>query len=109
MKLFIILGNQLFHPGYLKDFKDHTFYMAEDYDLCTYEKHHKLKILLFLSSMRSFRDELKSKNFKIIYEDMNSKFKTPYVKKLEKIIKDKKIKEVSFFEIEDKKSSIFNL
>ena len=102
MKLFIILGNQLFSPSYLKDFKDHIFYMSEDYDLCTYEKHHKLKILLFLSSMRSFRDELKSKNLKIIYEDINSKFKTSYVKKLEKVIKDKKIKEVSFFEIEDK-------
>jgi len=102
MKLFIILGNQLFNPNYLKDFKNHIFYMAEDYDLCTYEKHHKLKILLFLSSMRSFRDELKSKKFKIIYEDIDSKFKTSYEKKLEKIIKDKKIKEVSFFEIEDK-------
>ena len=102
MKLFIILGNQLFNPTYFKDFKDHTFYMAEDYELCTYEKHHKLKILLFLSSMRSFKDELKSKNFKLIYEDTNSKFRTSYDKKLEKIIKDKKIKEVSFFEIEDK-------
>ena len=29
-------------------------------------------------------------------------FKISYDKKLEKIIKDKKIKEVSFFEIEDK-------
>ena len=76
--------------------------MAEDYGLCTYEKHHKLKILLFLSSMRSFKDELKSKNFKIIYEDINSNFKTSYETKLEKIIKDKKVKEVSFFEIEDK-------
>ena len=74
MKLFIILGNQLFNPNYFKDFKDHIFYMAEDYELCTYEKHHKLKILLFLSSMRSFKDELKSKNFKLIYEDINSKF-----------------------------------
>ena len=102
MKLFIILGNQLFSPQYLKKYKDHTFFMAEDYDLCTYEKHHKLKILLFLSSMRSFRDELKSNNFKVHYEDVNSKFKTSYEKKIEKIIKDKKIKEVSFFEIEDK-------
>ena len=76
--------------------------MSEDYELCTYEKHHKLKILLFLSSMRSFKDELKSKNFKLIYEDINSNFKISYDKKLEKIIKDKKIKEVSFFEIEDK-------
>ena len=102
MRLFIILGNQLFNPKYLKNYQDHTFYMAEDYELCTYEKHHKLKILLFLSSMRSFKDELTTKNYKVIYEDINTKFKTSYEKKLEKIIKDKKIKEVSFFEIEDK-------
>ncbi len=102
MKLFLILGNQLFSPKYFEKFKDHTFYMAEDYNLCTYEKHHKLKILLFLSSMRSFRDELKSKNFRIIYDDINSKFKISYEKKIEKIIKEKKIKQVSFFEIEDK-------
>ena len=53
MKLFLLLGNQLFSPKYLNDFKDHTFFMAEDYGLCTFEKHHKLKILLFWSSMRS--------------------------------------------------------
>ena len=70
MKLFLLLGNQLFAPKYLNDFKDHIFYMAEDYDLCTFEKHHKHKILLFLSSMRSFRDELKSKNFNLIYKDV---------------------------------------
>ena len=75
MKLFLLLGNQLFSPKYLNDFKDHTFFMAEDYGLCTFEKHHKLKILLFLSSMRSFRDEIKSKNFNIIYKDINKYFK----------------------------------
>ena len=67
MKLFLILGNQLFNPKYLNKFSDHTFYMSEDLGLCTFQKHHKLKILLFLSSMRSFKDELKSKNFNIIY------------------------------------------
>ena len=102
MKLFLLLGNQLFSPKYLNDFKDHTFFMAEDYGLCTYEKHHKLKILLFLSSMRSFRDELKSKNFNIIYKDINKDFKLSYEKKITKTIKEKKIKEISFFEIEDK-------
>jgi len=86
MKLFIILGNQLFNPKYLSDYKDHTFFMAEDYGLCTFEKHHKLKILLFLSSMRSFRDELKTKNFNLIYKDVNKDFKLSYEKKLEKII-----------------------
>jgi len=32
MKLFLLLGNQLFSPKYLNDFKDHAFFMAEDYD-----------------------------------------------------------------------------
>ena len=111
MKLFIILGNQLFNTKYLKKYKDHTFFMAEDYGLCTYEKHHKLKILLFLSSMRSFRDELRSSNFKVIYNDTDFKFKTTYEKKLEKIIKDRRTKEISFFEIEDKffEKKIINL
>ena len=49
MKLFFILGNQLFPTKYLDRFKkDHLFFMAEDKGLCTYEKHHKQKILLFL-------------------------------------------------------------
>ena len=102
MKLFLILGNQLFNTKYFNNYKDHIFFMAEDYGLCTFQKHHKLKILLFLSSMRSFKDELKSKKFNLIYKDLNNDFKIPYINKLEKIIKEKKIKEISFFEIEDK-------
>ena len=111
MKLFVVLGNQLFNTKYLKRYKDHTFFMAEDYGLCTYEKHHKLKILLFLSTMRSFKDELKSNNFKVIYNDVNTNFKLSYEKKLERVIKNKKIKEISFFEIEDKffEKKILNL
>ena len=66
-KLFIILGNQLFNPKFFEKYKEHTFFLAEDYGLCTYEKHHKHKILLFLSAMRSFCDELEAKNFKVEY------------------------------------------
>ena len=102
MKLFLILGNQLFNTKYLKEYSEFTFYMSEDYGLCTFQKHHKLKILLFLSSMRSYRDELRAKKIKLIYNDCNKEFKTPYEKKLERVIKEKKIKEVNFFEIEDK-------
>ena len=59
MKLFFILGNQLFPPKYLDRFKnDHLFFMSEDHELCTYEKHHKSKIALFFNAMRSFRDSL---------------------------------------------------
>ena len=97
MKLFIVLGNQLFSPKYFADYKDHTFFMAEDYGLCTFEKHHKHKIILYLSSMRSFKEEIKSKNFKIIYKDINNDFNLAYEKKLGKIIKEKKVKELSFY------------
>ena len=102
MKLFIILGNQLFNPSYLKKFSDHTFYMSEDYELCTFQKHHKLKILFFLSAMRSYKDELKNKKMDVIYDGQKNSFKDPYTKKLERIIKDKKVQKVTFFEIEDK-------
>ena len=73
MKLFFILGNQLFPPKYLDRFKnDHLFFMSEDYELCTYEKHHKLKILLFLSAMRSHADNLKKNKFKVEYTKIDS-------------------------------------
>ena len=102
MKLLIILGNQLFDCSYLNKLKDHEVFMCEDYDLCTYEKHHKQKILFFLSSMRSYAEELKKNNFKINYLDINQGFKKDYFKKLEELIKKKSINEISFFEIEDK-------
>ena len=61
-KIFVILGNHLFNLKFLEKFKDdHIFFMCEDIGLCTYEKHHKQKILLFLSAMRSFADELKNR------------------------------------------------
>ena len=104
MKLFFILGNQLFPLKYLDRFKkDHVFFMAEDNGLCTYEKHHKQKILLFLSSMRSYADSFKNNKFKLDYLKIEDKdFKDEYLKKLKKIIVKKKITEISSFEVEDK-------
>ena len=104
MKLFFILGNQLFPLKYLDRFKkDHVFFMAEDNGLCTYEKHHKQKILLFLSSMRSYADSLKKNRFKLDYLKIEDKdFKDDYLKKLKKIISQKKKTEIARFEIKDK-------
>ena len=105
MKLFFILGNQLFPIKHLNSFKnDHSFFMAEDYQLCTYEKHHKLKILLFLSAMRSYAENLKNNKFKIEYQKIeNKEFKDDYLKKLKKIINSKNIKEVSSFVFKKRK------
>ena len=100
--LFLILGNQLFPQKNLKPFKGSTFLMMEDYGLCTFQKHHKLKLILFLSSMRSYADELKKNKFKINYYDLNKDFNVSYEKKLEKFINKNKINELISFEIEDK-------
>ena len=75
--------------------------MKEDMGLCTYEKHHKYKIILFLSAMRSYRDELKKNNIKVYYEELVENTMT-YKESLIHFIKDKKIKNVSFWLIEDK-------
>ena len=103
-KLFIILGNQLFPLSNLKIYKqDHIFFMCEDYELCTYERHHKHKILLFLSSMRSYADQLKNNKYNIVYKKLEDKdFKDSYFNKIKEIINLKNIQEVSLFEIEDK-------
>ena len=45
--LFIILGNNLFPINLLEKYKKINFFMAEDFYLCTYQKHHKLKIAFF--------------------------------------------------------------
>ena len=63
--------------------------MSEDYELCTYERHHKLKILLFLSSMRSYADKLKENKFKLNYSKIDSTdFKKGLYDEIRKIVKD---------------------
>ena len=103
-KIFIVLGNQLFNPSYLEKFRnDHLFFICEDFQLCTYQKHHKHKILLFLSAMRSFAEELKKKKFEVIYKSIEERdFKESYVDKLFKEIEKENVKELSMFEVEDK-------
>ncbi len=101
--LLIILGNQLFNPRFLKTIRFNFIFMAEDYELCSYVKHHKLKILMFLLSMREYCDELREKNYNVIYKSLEDKsFKEKYENKLETIITKKNINKIIFFEIEDK-------
>ena len=101
--LLIILGNQLFNPIYLKKIKFDFIFMAEDYELCSYVKHHKLKILMFLLSMREYCVELRHSNYKVIYKSLeDDSFREKYENKLISVIKTQRIKKLVFFEIEDK-------
>ena len=85
-KLFVILGNQLFNPQlYFKQIKQYDFFLCEDYGLCSYVKHHKLKLLHVLSSMRLYRDELKCLGLKVHYNSIEDEnFYEDYLEKIKK-------------------------
>ena len=61
--LLVILGNQLFPLEYISQLNINKVYMKEDIELCTYFKHHKMKLTLFLTAMRDYRDLLKKNDF----------------------------------------------
>ena len=73
---FVILGNQLFDPQLLKNKGCEQVFMAEDFGLCTYEKHHKLKIYLFLCAMREYKDELSQEGIRVHYQQLDIKNKS---------------------------------
>ena len=98
----VILGNQLFPISQINLSKDVPIFMAEDSGLCSYIKHHKSKIALFFSAMRSYRDQLKKNSHKVIYNDANNNFSTSYFEKLFDVVKSNKIKKIEIYEIEDK-------
>ena len=99
--MFLILGDQLFPLKYLHEYKKDFFYMAEDFGLCTQEKYHKHKLILFLSAMRSYRDELINNNFNVIYNEINQNKNLSYSAKLEKVIKNQKVKKIITFKVSD--------
>ncbi len=100
-KLVLILGNQLFPHKYLKAQKDIPIFMAESWDLCTYQKHHKLKIVLFLSAMRAYRDELKKNGYTVNYKELDENNKElRFEGHLDEFLN--KVKELITFEVEDK-------
>ena len=99
--MFLILGDQLFPHKYLQEYKKDFFYMAEDIGLCTQEKYHKHKLILFLSAMRSYRDELINNNFNVIYNEINQNKNLSYSAKLEKVIKNQKVKKIITFKVSD--------
>ncbi len=94
---FLILGNQLFDPKLIP--QDAHVFMREDIDLCSHFKYHKLKISFFLSAMRKYAADLRSRGISVHYETFS---KVSYEESLIDFLKQKKIKKISSFEIEDK-------
>ena len=101
--LLILLGNQLFPQESIVSTDPGRVFMAEDLGLCTYEKHHKLKILMFLVAMREKRDELEHQGIEVDYFDIeHPSFDQSYEQKLANCISRNGIRALKVFEIEDK-------
>lgn len=100
--MLVILGNQLFDPRYLPDPAGHPVFMAEDMGLCTYEKHHQQKIVLFLAAMRAYADELRAAGYTVHYETLDGDDGRRYEDKLRSALQTAGTDALVHFEIEDK-------
>jgi len=101
-EILLILGNQLFPLEHIKKTKVKKIFMAEDFGLTTNHKHHKLKILMFLWSMRQYRDNLVQNGYTVFYHSIDEEsFHEKYEDKLLKVIQKHDIEKLKYFEIED--------
>ena len=80
--MLIVLGNQLFPLRYLPEPGSMPVFMAEDVGLCTYEKHHQQKLVLFLAAMRAYADELRDAGHELHYVSLDVTDGRPYEEKL---------------------------
>lgn len=102
MPLLAILGNQLFPLQYLPRADRTSVFMAEDVGLCTYEKHHQQKIVLFLASMRAYADELRAAGYAVKYHKLDTADTRPYEAKLHTALEAADASDLQHFEVEDK-------
>ena len=100
--MLVILGNQLFPLQHLPPPDAGPVYMAEDIGLCTYERHHQQKIVLFLSAMRAYADELRAAGYEVHYQALNTTDVRPYETWLAATMDATNSTRLLHFEIEDK-------
>ena len=96
--LHICLGNQLFPIEYLKKHKIKSVFMREDMGLCTYERHHKHKIIL-LNEFVLF----------LVFLDLNKSEFLYQLMQLQELEKKKKIHDQAAFSINCKIKIELNL
>ena len=97
--MLLILGDQLFPPSYLQATGINRVFMAEDYGLCSTVLHHKQKISLFFCAMRSYAHKLQEQGFEVTYIELSQ---GSIFKKLRSELQESGIKNLHYFEIDDK-------
>ena len=100
--MLVVLGNQLFPMDDVRALSPDAIFMAEDLGLCTYVRHHQQKIVLFLSAMRVYRDELIAAGFEVHYRELDTANPETYESKLGDALEAAGCSRLMHFEIEDK-------
>ena len=99
----VILGNQLFPVDYFPKNPNIKIFMMEDWELCTYEKHHKQKLIFFLSAMRNYRDDLILSKYDVDYYELSKHSKEQnYLERLKYFCEKNELTTLYYFEISDK-------
>lgn len=91
-----ILGDQLFPSNHYKSLQHLPVFMCEDLGLCTHYRYHKQKIVLFLASMRHFKEDWKGSH-EVEYSQLPSYF----FPELEKFKDKHQVKVFHSFEVID--------
>jgi deoxyribodipyrimidine photolyase-related protein len=102
LDILVILGNQLFPLKHLPPPVETVVFMAEDIGLCTYEKHHQQKLVLFLAAMRAYADELEEAGYDVRYQRLEFADDRSYEQKLADCVTATGASDLRHFEIEDK-------
>ena len=101
--VFVLLGDQLFDPKHLKSSGCKQVILIEDFGLCSEQKHHKLKLYLYLCAMREYRDELTRSNITVHYTELEDHDqKDDYFGRLTRQIEQLHPRQLNFFEVIDK-------
>lgn len=100
--LFLIQGDQLFHPRYLKDHRSDLFLIVENREQLTAYKYHKHRQVFYISAMRHYAHELKHLDFNLVYMELPETNGLSYEKVLSRVLKESGLQKVTTFEIEDK-------
>ncbi len=101
----VVLGNQLLadHPA-IRKYPEATIVMIEADNLFRKLPYHKHKLVLILASMRNYRDYLKSKDYKLIYLELEKK--SNYKQELIKTIKTRHFSKLVCMRSSDKSPNI---
>jgi deoxyribodipyrimidine photolyase-related protein len=105
-RIFLVPGNQLFPHRFIRYRKQTLYFLAEDYQACTYVQHHKHKLMLILASMRAYADGLRKVGLNVHYEQLDPALTPPqqpsYLQRLRGAVLAHGAEEIAHYEIQDK-------